>query len=912
MKTTVLINLKRGKLIKNSALIVFSIASIALHAQKIKVACVGNSVTYGAGIKDREHNSYPIQLQQLLGDTYQVENLGHSGATLLKNGHKPYWEKPEFQKSKDFAPNIVIIHLGLNDQGNNNWPEHKEEFIADYLDMISVYKNLPSKPQVMICKMTPTFSGHHWFEEGMRESFKEIQTQIEEVAAQANVQLINLHEPLYRYPELLPDHLHPNKEGATIIAQKVYGAITGDFGGLKLPLLYGENMVFQRNQPIIISGTSNSGDEISVTFHKTNAKTIADINGAWSITFPLAEAGGPYSLSVTSKLSQKSKNLNNVYVGEVWLASGQSNMDFKVKNMHHAATVLKDSLNDNVHVFSLDPRVLKPQMFNEEELKLCNADNYLEASGWSHKKDSILENFSAVAYAFAYNLQKELKVPVGIICNAVGGSPTQSWISRERMETAHQTIDLLNDTWGNPMTDSWVAKRKFENFGTAKKTSIPARHPYDPTFLFDTGIMPIKDFNIKGVIWYQGESNAENIDLHTQLFPMLVNDWRLHWKKPEMPFYYVQLSSIKRPTWGKFRDSQRQLLSIPHTGMAISSDVGHPTDVHPKQKWIIGTRLSKIALAKAYYRDIQYSGPLLDFVNVNQEKLEVHFKYGSGLKTTNGSEVKDIQIAGADKVFSAAKAKIKDEKLIVWSSEDIAPRFVRYGYTPYTEGNLMNQYNLPTSTFSNEIDFNKEINTSARKTYSMHYYNRKTLFEAEPDTKEEIIFLGNSITEGGDWKILFPDKNVVNRGISGDVTDGILNRLNEITSSKPKKIFLMVGTNDLAKGKEIDYVLNGTRKIIEQIIETSENTTIYLQSILPINPNVGDKFSSHKNNHKKIIETNLKLQELAKIFNLKFIDLHKAMRDKNNHLKEKYTYDGLHLSEEGYVKWKRTIIKHLN
>lgn len=674
------------------------------NAQKIKVACVGNSVTYGMGIEDREHNAYPVQLQQLLGDAYEVENFGHSGATLLKNGHKPYWEKPEFQKSKDFAPHIVIIHLGLNDQGNNNWPEHKDEFIADYLDMISVYRNLPSNPKLFICQMSPTFSGHHWFEEGMRESFKEIQNKIEAVAAQANVQLINLHEPLYRYPELLPDHLHPNKAGATFIAQKVYSAIKGDFGGLKLPLLYGENMVFQRNEPIVISGTANANDAISVTFHKTNTQTTTDTNGVWSVTFPPLEGGGPYNLSVTSKSSHKNIHINNVYVGEVWLASGQSNMDFKVKDMHHAASVLKDSLNDKVFVFSLDPKVLKSEVFTEDDLKLCNTANYFEASGWSHKKDSVLENFSAVAYAFAYNLQKELKVPVGIICNAVGGSPTQSWISRERMETAHQTVDLLNDTWGNPMTDSWVAKRKFENFGIAKQTTVPARHPYDPTLLFDASVLPLLNHNIKGVIWYQGESNAEHITLHKQLFTMLVNDWRLHWQKPEMPFYYVQLSSINRATWGQFRDSQRQLLSIPHTGMAVSSDVGHPTDVHPKQKWIVGERLAKIALNKTYEKPISFSGPLMDYVNVLNDSLEIHFKYGDGLKTVDGAPIKDIEIAGEDKVFIKAMTKINGNRVIVWSKQIKNPRFVRYGYSAFTDGNLVNKDNLPASTFSNIIN----------------------------------------------------------------------------------------------------------------------------------------------------------------------------------------------------------------
>lgn len=674
-----------------------------LMAQKIKVACVGNSVTFGSGINDRGINSYPAQLQEFLGDSFEVGNFGFSGATLLKKGHKPYWTKIVFQQSQDFNPNIVIIHLGLNDQGNNNWPEYKGEFVDDYLEMISVYKNLPSKPNIFICKMTPTFSGHHWFEEGMRESFKEIQSKIEGIAKTTNVELINLHEPLYRFPEYFPDNLHPTRKGATIIAQKVFSAITDDFGGLKLPKFYGENMVFQRNEPIQISGTANANDKIKVTLGKESVSCIVSERGEWEVLLPAMKAGGPYKFKVRSKLSVGIV-FKEVYIGEVWLASGQSNMDFKVHQMKSAKPVLKDSLNSNIFMMSMDPKVLGSQKFSKKEHNLCNAEDYFNYSGWTNTKDEILENFSAVAYAYAYNLQKELNVPIGIICNAIGGSPIQAWISRERMEQKHETISLLNDVWEHPMVDSWVSQRRSENFGFSKR--LKGRHPYDATFLFDSGILPLTKYNFKGVLWYQGESNAEQVDLHSRLFTMLVNDWRQHFKKPEMPFYYVQLSSIDRPNWGAFRDSQRKLLSINHTGMAVSSDVGNITDVHPKQKWIVGERLAKVSLAKSYNKKTAFSGPLLDYVNVINNKLEVNFKHGKGLSTSDGESVKDIQIAGTNKIFEKAESKIKGDKLIVWSTKINNPRFVKYGYSSFTIGNLINENDLPASTFSNVSDSN--------------------------------------------------------------------------------------------------------------------------------------------------------------------------------------------------------------
>ncbi|MCB0473388.1 MAG: sialate O-acetylesterase, partial [Flavobacteriaceae bacterium] len=251
------------KKISSELLFLFSIfVSFNLNAQIIKVACIGDSVTYGYGIDSVEKYSYPSQLQEMLGHGYEVKNFGYSGATMLKNGHKPYWKTEAFDSSLNYNPNIVIIHLGLNDQGNNNWPRHKGEFINDYLDMIGLYKELPSHPKIYICLMSPTFSGHHWFEEGMRENFNEIQQKIGEIAEMAKVSLINLHDPLYRFPELFPDNLHPVKEGATLLAKKIYGHISGDFGGLQLPLLYGENMVFQRDVPLRISGIANVPDTI--------------------------------------------------------------------------------------------------------------------------------------------------------------------------------------------------------------------------------------------------------------------------------------------------------------------------------------------------------------------------------------------------------------------------------------------------------------------------------------------------------------------------------------------------------------------------------------------------------------------------------------------------------------------------
>jgi len=427
--------------------------------------------------------------------------------------------------------------------------------------------------------------------------------------------------------------------------------------------------------------------------------TISGSDGSWKIQLPAMKAGGPYKFEVKTSDKEKIK-LDKVYVGEVWLASGQSNMDWPISKLNSAKKVLQDSIHSNVFVMSMDPKVLGSHVFSEEEMSKLNANDYFDYSKWTRSDVNIIGKFSGIGYSSAHHLASNLQIPIGIICNAVGGSTTQSWISRESMETTHETVDLLNDRWFHPKVMNWVSKRKSENFKGYKYYN--ERHPYDPTLLFDAGILPLKDFNFKGVIWYQGESNANDDSLHTKLFKMLVLDWRKHFNKKHMPFYYVQLSSIEREGWGSFRNSQRNALdALENLGMVVSSDIGNRTDVHPRIKWPVGYRLAKIALAKLYSYDNTYSGPLLDFVNVVNNTLEVHFKYGNGLKTQDGDVVKDIEIAASNKIFVKAQAKIVNNKLVVWSHKVKEPRYVRYGYSSFTEGNLVNSSLLPASTFSN-------------------------------------------------------------------------------------------------------------------------------------------------------------------------------------------------------------------
>ena len=235
--------------------------------------------------------------------------------------------------------------------------------------------------------------------------------------------------------------------------------------------------------------------------------------------------------------------------------------------------------------------------------------------------------------------------------------------------------------------------------------TIRSASPLSSGLSLQTSIANLAKFPIAGVIWYQGESNAHNVELHEITFTTLVESWRKTWNNPELPFYYVQLSSMEvgRETWGHFRDSQRRLLSvIPHSGMAVSSDVGHRTDVHPTDKKPVGERLARWTLADTYNFNIEKSGPLFKSANFVKGKAVVYFTNAKELNTSDGKVVNSVEVAGKNKVYYSASTQIIGNTLEAKSDKVPQPKYVRYGWAPFSEGNLVNEIGLPASTFTSE------------------------------------------------------------------------------------------------------------------------------------------------------------------------------------------------------------------
>ena len=676
------------------------LGSLGWGQQKtIKVACVGNSITYGYGIENREQNSYPSVLQRLLGKGYKVGNFGHSGATLLSKGHRPYIQQEEYKKALAFAGDIVVIHLGINDTDPRNWPNHRNDFVKDYLTLISSFKKANPKARIVIARMSPLSHRHHRFESGTRDWHAEIQQAIALVAQQTNAQLIDFHEPLYHFPQMLPDAVHPNAQGAAILAQVVFGAITGNYGGLQLPEIYSDNMVLQHGQPLPLHGIANAGTKITVTIGKQQLNTTADSNGKWQVTLAPLAAKETYTLQITA--GKEKRIFKNVVAGEVWLCSGQSNMEFEMFQASTGERDIPQAENPNIRLFDMEAR-WRTDNANAWELSALDSINvlqYYKPAQWEVCTPKTVRAFSAVAYYFGRTLQKDLDMPIGLICNAVGGSPTESWIDRRTLE--YDFPRILNNWRENDFIMDWVRQRAGENI--AKTTDKLQRHPYEPAYLFEAGILPLAKYPIKGVIWYQGESNAHNKEAHSKLFPLLVKSWRTEFNNSQLPFYYVQLSSINRPSWGWFRESQRRLMKVvPHSGMAVSYDYGHSTDVHPKNKQPIGERLAQWALGDTYGRKVLPSGPLFRSATFNGKVATVAFDYAQGMHSADGKTLRGFELSDGNGIFYPATAEVVGEEIKVTSEEVSTPKMVRYGFSPVTDGNLVNEANLPASTFTSE------------------------------------------------------------------------------------------------------------------------------------------------------------------------------------------------------------------
>lgn len=443
---------------------------------------------------------------------------------------------------------------------------------------------------------------------------------------------------------------------------------------VKLPAIFSDNMVLQQNTWINIWGTASANEKVTIT-NSWNFKryvTTADAAGKWELKMKTPRATKEQNITVKGENVIK---INNVLIGEVWLCTGQSNMEFQVAKdkgwktgMLNEEEEMKDADFPEIRLFQVQHQ-LSPEGPKDDcvgHWVVCNPTN--------------LKEFSAVGFVFGRKLYKSLNVPVGLIQSTWGGTHAESWMKKELMESKPLYADVLQD-----FALSNVKREK-------DYCKVPAT-------LWNGMINPILPFTIKGNIWYQGESNSVRFEKYQEVFTDLINSWRKEWAQPEMPFYFVQIAPQYKQPAGIREAQLKTWQTVKNTGMAVINDAGDSTDIHPRNKRVTGERLALWALAKTYGKNCAYSGPLYKSMKISGNKAILTFDYVEGGLTSKGDALKGFFIAGTDRRFYPAKAVIVNNKVEVSAPEVLDPVAVRYGWGFFFRANLYNEAGLPASPF---------------------------------------------------------------------------------------------------------------------------------------------------------------------------------------------------------------------
>lgn len=447
-----------------------------------------------------------------------------------------------------------------------------------------------------------------------------------------------------------------------------------------LPSIFTDGMVLQQNSVVAVWGKAAPKSAITITtnWNKQTYTTKAQADSTWKVNIRTTSAGGPYIININDGSLVEIKN---VLLGEVWLASGQSNMEmplkgFKAQPVKNSEAIVKNSENNVIRFFDVKNVSWKKPLYN------C-------AGEWKSACPANTVDFSATAYLFALNIYNLLNVPVGIIESDWGGTPVEAWMSKKTLS-------------GYPVAVPAVMNE--EN-----------KEKITPSGLYNAMIHPIVGYGIKGVIWYQGEQNRDNPQLYSKMFPAMVKQWRKEWGIGEFPFYYAQIAPylfkrttnvpenirLLEPKVPALRESQlNSEKKIKNSGMAVLIDVGEQTTIHPADKQSVANRLFLIAKAKTYgYTETKFSGPSYSKMEIEGNKIILNFKNTEAGLKFSGTASSNFEIAGTDKVFYPAKAVITGSTITVYSDKVAKPVAARYAYKAWVVGDLFNSADLPASSF---------------------------------------------------------------------------------------------------------------------------------------------------------------------------------------------------------------------
>jgi len=510
-----------------------------------------------------------------------------------------------------------------------------------------------------------------------------------------------------RKSQIINRKLKPTLRIIIILVLASAGVAVAD---IRLPAIIGDNMVLQQGGKVSIWGWAEPGEEVTVgvSWRSMKFAVKADKDGKWSFRLNPPKGDGPFEMTFTGK---NSITIKNILAGEVWVCSGQSNMQMSVQSSASAEQEIAEANYPKIRLFSVTRKVAdKPQPDCE--------------GSWTECSPKTVPDFSAVAYFFGRELHKQLKVPVGLIHTSWGGTPAESWTRREVLESDADFAPILK-RYDDAVTNYPQAKKEYEQKlaewkqavekAKAEGTNPPGRpgepfgpgHYQSPSGLYNAMIAPLIPYGIQGAIWYQGESNAGRAYQYRKLFPAMIENWRKDWGVGKFSFLFVQLANFMKTkpepdesSWAELREAQSMTLSLPMTGMAVIIDIGDADDIHPKNKQDVGKRLALWALAQQYGKKLVYSGPIYKSMKIDGSSIILSFDHvGGGLVAKSEEQLKGFAIAGADRKFVWADAKIKGNTVVVSSDKVPEPAAVRYAWADNPVCNLYNKEDLPASPF---------------------------------------------------------------------------------------------------------------------------------------------------------------------------------------------------------------------
>lgn len=514
---------------------------------------------------------------------------------------------------------------------------------------------------------------------------------------------------------------------------------------LLLPMMFTDHMVLQRDLPVPVWGVADPAAEVSVTWQLPDAqpitrKAVADAKGRWMLLLPDLSTGGPGELVFTVN-GRAVVTLKNVLVGEVWLCSGQSNMKFRLGGVRNAEKELATTDRPMLRLLHVWPQTrLKPLEILVRQPP-DRPQTTQPAGAWKHNAWSVCtpesaKLFSAVGYLFGRELQEELDVPVGLIQATWGGTPAEAWTPMSAMQA---------DDFYKPLLTAWKShikrynhqeamKRHQEQLAQWQKNCDAARKagrkpprrprfvdlhksPHRPAVLYNGMIAPLVPYAVRGVIWYQGEANAKRAWQYARLFPDMIRAWREQWnaavpaeaRPVELPFFWVSLANFRKPrdyqpnsTWAELREAQSGARKLPRTGQALAIDVGEAGDIHPKDKQTVAARLARCALADVYGKDVACRGPSFADMEINGPTVTFRFENTAGGLVVRGKTLRGFALAGEDRSFHPAEAKLLDGRVVLSCPQVSAPIAVRYNWADNPPGNLYNAAGLPAEPFRSD------------------------------------------------------------------------------------------------------------------------------------------------------------------------------------------------------------------